>query len=212
MASHFEKAKVPVHFNSFKEEVAAWKASHRGQSLPQSFTCHIRYIGIAERGPKGRIIRAALDPKLVPARGRPPPESVQEVEHAQLLDKIHPRAHIHGDGAHAFAKACKLKGRGKYYFAVAHRRNEYVKTIKTKCKGNSKSNLTGTQLIDQVWKWLKKNVPMTVTATSKILANRRLRCVNASLATYVHSFQFRYNLQKEGGCLFESLGALCKSQ
>ena len=148
-----------------------------------------------------------LPPKVVAPKSPPPPEGFDELKKTRLMHRMHKRALLFCDGAHAWKKLVGDFNRSANARVklenVVHLRRQYTRKVKKASRGQS--SIAGTQAIDQRWRWLKAYVPHSIKA-------RFRRCVNPVIDTYVYSWQWRTNRFNAGMPLWTSLGALVKAQ
>lgn len=143
---------------------------------------HVRWAGAVERGTNGKLLLHKLPFSLLTPGARPAVESLQDVRSTRFLEKIVRPCCVHADGAKSWRSECR-KFRLPFR-NVVHVKMQFSKMVKVK----GKRKLTGTQLLDQVWRHLKKYVPKELS-TREGLGTRDA----ARLEQYVRSFQFRWN-------------------
>ena len=126
----------------------------------------------------------------------PPQEPVNDLQHAGLTNSVHRRkTHMFADGAKAFVRDAKNKG--MTITPVAHHRMEFTRSVKRPRPGQART--AGTQCLDRLWQDLKRFVPRG------IVAKKNSGPVHDAIWTYVQSFQWRRNLRRRGGFVFEEL-------
>ena len=176
-----------------------WRRRHKDKKVPAYFILFLRFGGALERGNTGRVLIAQFPDVLVTAGSGPPQESVKDLEHAGLTNSVEPRkTHLFADGARAFVRDAKNKGMG--ITSVAHHRMEFTRVLKIPKPGQAR--MAGTQCLDRLWQDLKRFVPRG------IIAKRKGGPMHDAIWTYVQAFQWRRNLRRQGGSIFEELPKL----
>ena len=149
---------------------------------PKHWIKHICYAGLCERA--GRVTVVNLPSRLVPPSNPPPPEAFEEVKASGLLQRMHKRAFLFCDGAHAWNLL--VKDHNQTHKAqvklenVAHYKGEYTRKVRRPAGGQAK--IAGTQAMDRHWGWLKEYIPHCLKARSG-------NVVNPTLDDYVYSWQ-----------------------
>eukprot|EP00435_Cladocopium_sp_Y103_P066779 s2095_g29.t1 len=142
----------------FKSLVKEWIRTHPGAVQPKHWLLHLRVLGCQQRGSPGKLIWAPATPKLVVAGGKPPTESLHEIESSKLLSQLRHNSQVFPDGNKAWETACnKLKPKKRLHVkAVVHSKGEFVRTCRRRVKP-SLSKLNGTQTLDRTWDICKQS-------------------------------------------------------
>ena len=142
--------------------LAALYSGRKKKQLPIYFLTHLRWAGCVERGEGGRLLLCQLDHILLQPGSCPATESLKDVRKTGFLKQLQRPCTVYGDGAKSWKSECK---RVRLCFRdVTHYKMEFTRKIKVK----HKVRISGTQLLDQVWRHLKRYVPFSVHSKDKV--------------------------------------------
>ena len=162
-------------------------SGRKKKPLPIYFLTHLRWAGCVELGEGGRLLLCQLDHILLQPGSCPATESLRDVRKTGFLRQLKRPCTVYGDGAKSWKSECK---RHRLCFRdVTHYKMEF--TRKTKVK--QKVRISGTQLLDQVWRHLKRFVPFSVHSKDKVTRKDSQR-----IQQYISVF-LRLSLEQQGG-------------
>ena len=170
-------------------------SGRKKKPLPIYFLTHLRWAGCVERGEGGRLLLCQLDHILLQPGSCPATESLRDVRKTGFLRQLKRPCTVYGDGAKSWKSECE---RHRLCFRdVTHYKMEF--TRKTRVK--QKVRISGTQLLDQVWRHLKRFVPFSVHSKDKVTRKDSQR-----IQQYAWSFAYHWNHKED---LKGSLANLC---
>ena len=121
-------------------------SGRKKKPLPIYFLTHLRWAGCVERGEGGRLLLCQRDHILLQPGSCPAIESLREVRKSGFLKQLKRPCTVYGDGAKSWRSDCK---RHRLCFSdVTHYKMEFTRATKV----NQKVRISGTQLLDQVWR------------------------------------------------------------
>ena len=173
-------------------------SGRKKKPLPIYFLTHLRWAGCVELGEGGRLLLCQLDHILLQLGSCPATESLRDVRKTGFLRQLKRPCTVYGDGAKSYKKLeIWVQTASPLLPRCTHYKMEF--TRKTKVK--QKVRINGTQLLDQVWRHLKRFVPFSVHSKDKVTRKDSQR-----IQQYAWSFAYHWNHKED---LKGSLANLC---